>query len=137
VKGETIRHRSSQKTFFLIFYKQSASNVFSIENFTSVLQLLHEVLKKFSVNEASIYDEVNSIDQTDVPRLEALLRAELPSIRLSWLQIGKIPDDPMDVVARYHNSPLTGHPGTHAVHYTVKGFRLVPIFAHDTKITPL
>ena len=43
VKDEIIRHRAHQKTFFIVFYKQSLSETFSLKNFSILCNSLNSV----------------------------------------------------------------------------------------------
>jgi hypothetical protein len=74
VKGEIFKHRVHQKTFFLIFYKQSEKETFSTVNMKSTLCILRDVLQKFKITEAAIYDEVNSSTKEELPNIERELR---------------------------------------------------------------
>lgn len=116
VKGEIHRHRAHQKSFYLIFYKQTKNEIFSKINLENILGTLKPVLEKFNVIEASLFDEINSFEHEDIPVIERILSSSLPDIQLSWLQIGQIPDDKFEVLQKYHEHALTGHPGNHRLY---------------------
>lgn len=119
-KDEIIFHKIHRKLFILVIYKQNRQDPFLLQSFIQLLQTLHLSLMKEKIHEASIYEELNDFDIKKKFVIETLLHENLPNIKLSWLLIGEIPQNKKEILVKFHEHILTGHPGSNRLYNVIR-----------------
>ncbi len=112
--GEIRVRKRATRTTFICCLQESAHVPFEIRNVRTLCLNLHALCEKHNIWDLAIFDDFDVITGIEqIAYMEHLLNSWLQPVKLSWLTVGKRPNNISTFLKHVHDHRLSGHPGFH------------------------